>query len=83
MSFQDTKYLYFYVKDHTNTYTTTGYTLPITPFTFIPVLDTGSNDIISTTRLLWNFGDGTTSRDITATHAYSIPGTYKIGRAHV
>jgi hypothetical protein len=78
MSHQDTKYLYFYVKDYTNTYTTSGYTLPITPFTFIPVLDTGSNDLVSNTRLLWNFGDGTTSRDVTATHAYSMPGTYNV-----
>ena len=78
MSFEDTKYLFFYVKDYTNTYTTTGYTLPITPFTFIPVLDTGRGDIVSTTKLLWNFGDGTTSRDITATHHYSVPGTYNV-----
>jgi hypothetical protein len=78
MSFEDTKYLFFYVKDYTNTYTTTGYTLPVTPFTFIPVLDTGRGDIVSTTKLLWNFGDGTTSRDITATHAYSVPGTYNV-----
>ena len=78
MSFEDTKYLFFYVKDYTNTYTTTGYTLPITPFTFIPVLDTGRGDIVSTTKLLWNFGDGTTSRDITATHYYSVPGTYNV-----
>ena len=78
MSFEDTKYLFFYVRDYTNTYTTTGYTLPITPFTFIPVLDTGRGDIVSTTKLLWNFGDGTTSRDVTATHYYSVPGTYNV-----
>jgi PKD repeat protein len=78
MSFDNTRYLFFYVKNYTNTYTTTGYTLPITPFTFIPVLDTGDGNVVSNTNLLWHFGDGTTSTDITATHAYSVPGTYNV-----
>jgi hypothetical protein len=78
MSFDNTRYLFFYVKNYTNTYTTTGYTLPITPFTFIPVLDTGDGNVVSNTNLMWHFGDGTTSTDITATHAYSVPGTYNI-----
>lgn len=72
------KYLFFYVLDHTLSQTTTGYTLPITPFTFVPVLDVGTSDVVSTTKLKWDFGDGTTSRDITAVHAYSIPGTYNV-----
>lgn len=72
------KYLYFYTLNHTGVYTTTGYTLPITPFTFVPVLDDGTDDVVSTTKLMWDFGDGTTSRDITASHAYSIPGTYNV-----
>lgn len=72
------KYLYFSTLDHTGTATTTGYTLPITPFTFVPVLDVGNSDAVSTTKLMWDFGDGTTSRDITASHSYSIPGTYNV-----
>lgn len=72
------KYVYFYTLNHTGSPTTTGYTLPITPFTFIPVLDVGSDDVVSNTKMLWDFGDGTTSRDITATHAYGIPGTYNV-----
>lgn len=78
MNYSEAKYLYFDVKNYTNSYTTTGYTLPITPFTFIPTLDIGTDQPVSNTNLLWDFGDGTTSRDITATHYYSIPGTYNV-----
>jgi streptogramin lyase len=72
------RYLFFYTLDHTNTQTTTGYSLPITPFTFVPVLDVGTDQVVSNTKLMWDFGDGTTSRDITASHVYSIPGTYNV-----
>lgn len=78
MNFTDKKYLYFYTKDYTGMYTTTGYTLPITPFTFIPVFDSGDGDFISNTNLLWDFGDGTTSRELTAVHSYNVPGTYNV-----
>lgn len=77
MSF-DNKYLFFYVQNHTGTYTTSGYTLPCTPFVFTPVLDTGSDDKVSTTRFMWDFGDGTTLQSVTAAHHYALPGTYNV-----
>lgn len=77
MSF-DNKYLFFYVQNHTGVYTTSGYTLSCTPFTFTPVLDTGANDLVSSTRFMWDFGDGTTQHSVTASHHYAIPGTYNV-----
>ena len=55
------RYIYFYTLDHTGTYTTSGYSLPITPFTFIPVFDDGLSTDYSKQNILWDFGDGTTS----------------------
>lgn len=74
----DFRYLYFDVLDYTNSQITSGYTLSITPFTFIPKFDSGDVQVVSNTRIIWDFGDGTTSRDITATHFYKIPGTYSV-----
>ena len=78
MNTSDYRFLYFDVLDYTNSHTTSGYTLPITPFTFIPKFDSGDDKSVSNTRILWDFGDGTTSRDITASHYYKIPGTYSV-----
>ena len=78
MNESEKRYLYFYVKNYSGTFCTSGYTLPITPFTFIPVLDDVIDDTISNTSIYWDFGDGTISRDITATHSYVIPGIYNV-----
>lgn len=78
MNFEDKKYLYFYTLDYTGNYTTSGYTLPITPFTFVPVFDSGDGSFVSTTNIIWDFGDGTFSRELTATHSYSVPGIYNV-----
>lgn len=78
MNEAEKRYLYFYVKDYTGVYSTSGYTLPISPFTFIPILDDVSDTNISNTNIYWDFGDGTISRDITATHYYTTPGIYYV-----
>lgn len=72
------RYLYFYTLDSTGVYTTSGYTLPITPFTFVPIFDDGTAQYYSSQNILWDFGDGTTSEAITATHQYKVPGWYNV-----
>jgi len=72
------RYIYFYTLDHTGTYTTSGYSLPITPFTFVPVFDDGMSVDYSKQNILWDFGDGTTSKSITAVHHYTNPGWYNV-----
>ena len=78
MNDTEKRYLYFYVKNYSGTFSTSGYTLPISPFTFIPVLDDAVDANISNTNIYWDFGDGTISRDVTATHHYTIPGIYNV-----
>jgi hypothetical protein len=72
------KYIYFYTLDYTGNYTTSSYTLPITPFTFIPVFKDGTNAVYSSQLIHWDFGDGTYSNSVTATHYYSVPGWYNV-----
>ena len=72
------RYIWFNTLDHTGTPTTSGYTLPITPFTFIPIFDDGSSDKFSKQKILWDFGDGTTSESITAVHNFKYPGWYNV-----
>lgn len=72
------KYIYFDTYDHTGNTTTYGYTLPITPFTFVPVFDDGTKKKYSNIHIFWDFGDGTTSKSITATHYYKVPGWYNV-----
>lgn len=64
----------FSATNFANTAVTSGYALSICPFTF-----TFNNDayaFLSDTRVLWDFGDGSTSQLLTATHYYSMPGSY-------
>ena len=72
------RYIYFRTLDHTGTPTTSGYTLSITPFTFAPIFDDGTANLYSNVHILWDFGDGTTSRSITATHQFKMPGWYNV-----
>ena len=72
------RYIYFYTIDYKGDKTTKGYTLPITPFTFIPVFDDGDTYVYSNKKILWDFGDGTTSESITAVHHFKLPGWYNV-----
>lgn len=97
----------------TSSYSLTGYTLPITPFTFNPTTniqiaaednlfvtepvvfsflvsenDSGNLNFITETisvptnlsnkRIVWYFGDGTYSNELTSNHVYTKPGIYNI-----
>lgn len=75
---EDSRYIYFYTLDHTGTHTTSGYTLPITPFTFVPIFDDGTSIDYSNYRILWDFGDGTTSEAVTAVHNFKYPAWYNV-----
>lgn len=68
-------YAYFDVINFSNQFETSGYALSISPFTFKPRYST---DAFSTKRILWNFGDGTLSKSVTAVHSYDAPGTYNV-----
>lgn len=68
-------YAYFDVINFANQFATSGWSLDICPFTFKPRLDT---TLFSNKRLLWDFGDGTKSKSITATHFYAAPGSYTV-----
>lgn len=74
----DLLYNFFYVKNYKGEETYDTYALPFTPLTFIPNLTDGIEDFISNKRLVWNFGDGTTTEAITASHAYDEPGSYRV-----
>lgn len=75
----DLLYNFFYVRDYTGTETYESYALPFTPLTFAPNLEDGIADFISNKKVVWDFGDGsTTSETVTAQHAYAKPGRYKV-----
>jgi hypothetical protein len=75
-------YLYFYINDYTGNSSLSSYTLENTPLIFKPDLTTSdllsgalgvSNKIVR-----WDFGDGTFSNNLTASHVYQWPGEYKV-----
>jgi|14BtaG_2_1085337.scaffolds.fasta_scaffold00488_8 hypothetical protein len=75
----DLLYNFFYVRDYTGAETYESYALPFTPLTFAPNLEDGIADFISNKRVVWDFGDGsTTAETVTAQHAYDKPGRYKV-----
>lgn len=60
-----------------------SYTLPNTPFYFLPIFgvdDAGLNslDYFSTNQIYWNFGDGTSFSGPSAIHYYKYPGSYNV-----
>jgi|14_taG_2_1085336.scaffolds.fasta_scaffold00401_5 hypothetical protein len=75
----DLLYNFFYVRDYTGAETYESYALPFTPLTFAPNLEDGIDDFVSNKRVVWDFGDGSsTVETVTAQHAYDKPGRYKV-----
>ena len=90
MSNIDTIFGFFDSRDYTNKSTVSSYALPFTPLTFIPNLNkladydevTGITKIdvgtLSRKRIVWDFGDGTTTEAVTASHFFKDPGRYTV-----
>ena len=89
MSDINTIYSYFDTYNYTGTPSTSSYALPFTPFSFRPRLDLQADyfsptfipipqNTLSRKRIVWDFGDGTVVETVTATHAYTEPGQYKV-----
>ena len=79
MSNINTTYALFEVSDYKNESVLSSYNLGITPFTFkadIPYTEFYSD--INKLEALFDFGDGTTGKGLTATHTYELPGKYKV-----
>lgn len=62
------------------TTTLTGYTLPVTQFTFTASLTALENTYIgaSMDKLIWDMGDGTYMNGLTVTKHYPFPGEYNV-----
>lgn len=73
----NTVFSLFTTTDYTNQPILTSYSLSVTPFTFKPVLDDTSNTY-SNRKVYWDFGDGTYSESVTASHYYQLPGVYNV-----
>jgi|GEM_PF-3265807 len=74
MEHPQTDYTFFNIRDFTGNFSLSSYALDICPFTFIPQINPNSN----TGQVLWDFGDGTTSQSLCATHSYNFSGIYKV-----
>jgi hypothetical protein len=59
--------------DYKNVDTLSSYALPITPLTFVLNADVGRHS-----KVVWDFGDGTTSKSVTASKYYEFPGIYNV-----
>lgn len=53
-----------------------SFTLPFTEFIFKPSFNI--DGALSNTRVLWDFGDGTSSEALTGRHSYYLPGIYNV-----
>jgi hypothetical protein len=89
MSDINTIYSYFDTYNFTGTTSTSSYALPFTPFSFRPRLDLLTDyfspnfipipqNTLSRKRIVWDFGDGTVTEAVTASHSYEEPGQYKV-----
>lgn len=66
-------YITFSALDYKGESSLSSYSLPITPFTLIPDLNKGYDK-----RVVWDFGDGTTSKSFSAKKYYEFPGVYTV-----
>ena len=75
-------YVYFNIKDYTDSFSLSSFTLSNTPLTFYPDFERSFSQLdlenISTNLVRWNFGDGTFSNELTAVHQYQWPGDYTV-----
>ena len=94
MSDINTVFTYFETRNHTGNISTSSYAFPFCYFSFIPRLETSvitppltsldtSSSItdagrLSNRRIVWDYGDGTSSEAMTGRHSYSQPGRYKV-----
>ena len=69
-----TEYAIYEIKDHTGADTVSAYSLDITPLTFVPKFRAG----IINEKIVWNFGDGTESRELSPKKVFAVPGVYTI-----
>ena len=66
-----------YNRSNVLVYPMSGYSLPFELFKFEPNFSTTSNTI-SDKKVVWDFGDNTLSKDLTAYHYYKYPGYYSV-----
>tara|TARA_R110002020_G_scaffold449574_1_gene662908 strand:+ start:3285 stop:5597 length:2313 start_codon:yes stop_codon:yes gene_type:complete len=85
MSDIKTSYALFDVEDYRGLTLSAGmlstYNLPITPLIFkakIPTQTADKTVTLNNTKITYDFGDGTTSTDLTSTHVFQFPGTYTV-----
>lgn len=91
MSDINTVFIYFDTKNHTGNLSTSSYALPFCYFSFLPRLETSTllNEVgdqvsmsdstrLSNRRIVWDYGDGTSSESMTGRHSYTQPGRYKV-----
>lgn len=62
--------------NYTGVLALSSYTLPFTNFYFRPEFN--QEGARSNSRVLWDFGDGTSSESLTGQHYYNLPGVYNV-----
>jgi hypothetical protein len=62
--------------NHTGVLALSSYTLPFTNFFFRPEFN--QEGARANTRVLWDFGDGSSSEALTGQHYYNLPGVYNV-----
>lgn len=68
-----TTYINFSSIDYKNENSLSSYALELTPLTFVPDIDP-----TTTSRLVWDFGDGTNTTAFSASKSYKFPGIYNV-----